>query len=126
MSGLNYILGKDTLRKGPQVRILSHPPVKILTVTTWDAFVQAEDLTVVLYGSSTCCPCVKFKPLFEKYFEGKDIDSGYFELDQRSAKKIKTVSTVPMVVFYRNGEEITRIVGGSLLRLEGTLKKLSA
>lgn len=98
--------------------------MQILTMETWGEFVSSPNLTVILYGFDGCKPCVKFKPEFEKFFVEGTIEVGFFELPKNAHIPKINVKTVPMVVFYRNGQEICRIVGGSIHRLEGTLKGL--
>lgn len=72
-------------------------------------------VTVKRYTASWCGPCKMIAPLFEefkqKYFE-KGINFMTIDVDDNQDQaRQDTITSVPCVVFIKNGQEVSRIVG---------------
>ena len=72
-------------------------------------------ITVKRYTASWCGPCKVIAPLFDEfrqtYFEkGVNFITIDVDANQEQAQQ-DNISSVPCVVFTRNGSEVTRIIG---------------
>ena len=82
-------------------------------VTTYNEKIQEDKLTVVKYAASWCGPCRVLAPILENVIKDyNDVNFGEVDIDQNIALAQKDgVRGVPMVVFYKNGKLLDKMVG---------------
>lgn len=74
---------------------------------------QSESLVFVDCYADWCSPCKALKPILQELEESNDgLKLGLLDVDHNPelAKRLK-VASIPKVVVFRNGEEITSISG---------------
>ena len=86
----------------------------IITDTNFDQEVlQSDSLVFVDCYAEWCSPCKSLKPLLaELEIDNDNLKLGLLDIDPNPqlAKRLKIV-TIPKVVVFRNGEEVTSISG---------------
>lgn len=84
-----------------------------LSNENFSAEISADGTAVVDFFSDSCIPCKRMSPVIaELEEEYPDIKFGKLNInfDGETAEKFG-VSSVPTLVFFRNGEEAARLVG---------------
>lgn len=86
----------------------------IITDTNFDQEVlQSDSLVFVDCYAEWCSPCKALKPLLmELESNNEGLKLGLLDIDPnpKSAKRLK-VASIPKVVVFRNGEEVTSVSG---------------
>jgi thioredoxin 1 len=86
-----------------------------------------KNYDVVYFSTTTCTPCKITKPIVEKVSTEKKINTKFYTIDTEEngrdiAMKYK-VSSVPTILFYKDGNEVFRNIG---MLNEEKFKKLLA
>jgi len=71
-------------------------------------------LVIVDFFAEWCMPCVKMGPVFERLAE-KHSKVKFCKINVDEAGEIANeyeVSSIPCVIFFKDGEEVDRVVGG--------------
>lgn len=73
-------------------------------------------VTVKRYTASWCGPCKIIASFFEEFnqtFSGKGVNFITIDVDaNQNQVRQDNINSVPCVIFYKNGNEVTRIIGG--------------
>jgi len=90
--------------------------VKELTNTDFAELLETnkDKLTVVDFYAEWCMPCVMMGPIFEevsKSHSGTDFAKVNIE-DANKLAQDNGVSSIPCFIFFKDGKEVDRIVGG--------------
>lgn len=92
-------------------------------------FISANEKVVIDFGADWCGPCKHIKPIFEalaKQYQGK-IKFATVNIDH--AKELAGslgITSIPVFLFLKKGEEYKKIVGANQGELKMTLEKLNA
>lgn len=81
-----------------------------LTYDTFDEFIHRDGLVLVNFWSTSCGPCLRFHRIFKKASEelpAASFGDAEVEIQQRLVKDLE-ISTIPVLLIYRNGELIYR------------------
>lgn len=73
-----------------------------------------KQLTIVKFWAPWCAPCLDFAPLVEriaKKYKGRLIIGGLHIDENPIIYKKYNVKTIPTLIFFKDGEEVERIVG---------------
>jgi len=74
---------------------------------------ENEGLTIVDFYAEWCMPCVMMGPVFEAVAENNQ-ETNFAKVnieDSQDLAKENAVSSIPCLVFFKDGKEIDRIVG---------------
>ena len=85
-----------------------------LTAAAFDAAVEAAPLAMVDFWADWCGPCAMLGPVVEELSEryGGKVLSGKVNVDQEPELAQRFgVTSIPTVVFLKNGREFHRLVG---------------
>ncbi|CAI4062831.1 thioredoxin TRX2 SKDI_07G4610 [Saccharomyces kudriavzevii IFO 1802] len=80
-----------------------------------NALASGDKLVVVDFFATWCGPCKMIAPMIEKFAEQYS-DAAFYKLDVDEVSDVaqKTeVSSMPTLIFYKGGKEITRVVGAN-------------
>ena len=72
-----------------------------------------DKLTVVDFFAEWCMPCVMMGPVFEQVSQAND-DVEFAKVNIEDANELaqkNNVSSIPCLIFFKDGKEIDRIVG---------------
>ncbi|RXY96975.1 thioredoxin [Malacoplasma penetrans] len=89
--------------------------IKIGKDSNIETLINQTNITVVKYGATWCGPCKMLAPVLEKLademgdvtFVDVDVDDDDAEMTVKSSE----VSSVPLMVFYKNGQPVNRVLG---------------
>lgn len=87
--------------------------VQELSTSEFSKLVNQKGISIVDFYAEWCMPCVMMGPVFEGVAEeNKKAKFGKVNIDEseKLAKEYK-VSTIPCIVFFKNGKEIDRQTG---------------
>ena len=73
-----------------------------------------EKLIVVDFFADWCMPCVMMGPVFERLAE-KNKQAKFCKINVDDASKIAQdyeISSIPCIIFFKDGQEVDRITGG--------------
>ncbi len=74
----------------------------------------ASGVSVVDFFATWCGPCKMLGPIFDDAALSIDNKANFFKIDIDNSADIAgiyKVSTVPTIIFFKDGEEVDRIVG---------------
>ena len=94
----------------PQVTGHNEGMTTTLTSTTYEDFTEQDGLVFVLFWSTSCGPCLRFRRIY-KAVDGQfpDIPFGEAEVEiQFRLVKELDISTIPVLLVFRDGELIYR------------------
>ncbi len=84
-------------------------------------------MKIIKIGAMWCPGCIVMHKVwdeFSKKYPNINIESLDLDMDEEEVKKYEVGSTLPVIIFYKNEEEVERIVGEkSLQDLEGVINK---
>ncbi|QJC27227.1 thioredoxin [Anaplasma platys] len=86
----------------------------------------ADGLALVDFWAPWCGPCVALAPQLEKLAERYAGKVGMFKLDVQDNQETPIkfgVSAVPTMILFKDGKELTRIVGANIAQLISALKE---
>lgn len=95
-----------------------------LTEATFDAAVNAAPLAMVDVWATWCGPCKMMGPVIDKIAEEYDGKVLVGKVDADEEMEIAqrfSISSIPTIIFFKNGEEIDRKVG---VQPESAIKKI--
>ncbi|BAC43962.1 thioredoxin [Malacoplasma penetrans HF-2] len=89
--------------------------IKIGKDSNIETLINQTNITVVKYGATWCGPCKMLALVLEKLademgdvtFVDVDVDDDDAEMTVKSSE----VSSVPLMVFYKNGQPVNRVLG---------------
>ena len=72
-----------------------------------------DKLTIVDFYAERCMPCVMMGPVFESVSEAnKDVEFAKVNIeDSQEIAQEYQVSSIPCLIFFKDGKEIDRVVG---------------
>ena len=85
-----------------------------LTEDTFDAAVNAAPLAMVDFWATWCGPCKMMGPIVEKLageYDGKALEAKVDTDEEANLAEKFEVSTIPTLVFLKNGAEFDRKIG---------------
>ena len=85
-----------------------------LKETDFDSFISDKDVTVVDFWAVWCGPCKMLAPTIEALADELDgkIAVGKVDVDENRELAMKYgVMSIPTVIYFKNGEEVARLVG---------------
>ncbi|MDK2802451.1 MAG: thioredoxin [Oscillospiraceae bacterium] len=74
----------------------------------------ASGVSVVDFFATWCGPCKMLGPIFDEAALSINDKANFFKIDIDNSSDIASsykVSTVPTIIFFKDGEEVERIVG---------------
>ncbi|CAI2012749.1 hypothetical protein SEUBUCD646_0G04580 [Saccharomyces eubayanus] len=80
-----------------------------------NALASGDKLVVVDFFATWCGPCKMIAPMIEKFAEHYS-DASFYKLDVDEVSDVAQkaeVSSMPTLVFYKGGKEVTRVVGAN-------------
>ncbi|SSD61107.1 probable Thioredoxin-2 [Saccharomycodes ludwigii] len=85
--------------------------------------INADKLVVVDFFATWCGPCKMIAPMIEKFAqEYTQADFYKVDVDELADVAAKAeVSAMPTFVFYKNGKEVTRVVGANPAAVKSTV-----
>ena len=90
--------------------------VKELTNGDFSEFISGQGLKVVDFFAEWCMPCVMMAPVFESLSESDENSSvGFAKVNVEDGRDLAVehqVSGIPCIVFFKEGKEVDRVVGG--------------
>lgn len=104
--------------------------VQIITSTSeFDQIVSSsgDSLIVVDFFATWCGPCKMISPLLDKFSnEYSQVKFLKVDVDQLGdiAQKY-SISSMPTLVFIKNGEEVERVIGANPAAIKSTISKLA-
>lgn len=101
--------------------------MKYVSEVTDETFAGAVEsgLALVDFWAPWCGPCVAFAPQLEKLAEQYEGKVSVFKLDVQDNQETPIrygVSAVPTMILFRDGQELTRVVGANVAQLVSALK----
>ena len=88
---------------------------QVISSNEFNNLVQnAEGIAVVDFFATWCGPCKMLAPVFQEVGNELDGKAKFYKIDIDASLDIArqfSVSTVPTVIIFRNGEPIERLVG---------------
>lgn len=76
---------------------------------------EMKNNDVIYFSTTTCPPCKITKPVVEKVSNDRNINTRYFTIDQEengnNIRQEFKVSSVPTIIFLKDGVEVNRSVG---------------
>ena len=76
---------------------------------------ELKNYDVIYFSTTTCPPCKITKPIVEKVTNEENVNVKFYTIDQeengRDVAVEFGVSSVPTMIFNKNGEEVFRKVG---------------
>jgi thioredoxin len=85
-----------------------------LTTNNWkDEVINSEKPVVVDFSATWCSPCRILNPIIDKIStELKNVKIGKVDIEENRDLAVEyKVSSIPSLVFFKNGKEIHRFVG---------------
>lgn len=79
------------------------------------ALASGDKLVVVDFFATWCGPCKMIAPMIEKFAEQYS-DAAFYKLDVDEVSDVAQkaeVSSMPTLIFYKGGKEVTRVVGAN-------------
>lgn len=93
----------------------TEPAVKIITTEKeFNQLIAAHDKPVAFkIYAPWCGPCKGMKPLFEKAAQEFKDKITFVEINQDAFDNVNllNISSIPAIICYKNGQEVTRIIG---------------
>ena len=86
----------------------------LTTINELEKKIQTSTMPIIIKCSATWCPpCKAMKPLYEQLAQELQEKIMFFELDtdQFDDTRKLNIRGIPVFILYRNGKEISRIVG---------------
>ncbi|QHS73512.1 thioredoxin TRX2 [Saccharomyces paradoxus] len=80
-----------------------------------NALASGDKLVVVDFFATWCGPCKMIAPMIEKFSEQYS-DATFYKLDVDEVSDVAQkaeVSSMPTLIFYKSGKEVTRVVGAN-------------
>lgn len=99
---------------------MSYPTVTSLSQNEFDNFVN-NGIVVVDFYADWCVPCKKLVPIYKELARDFQNEIKFAKLNIDHAKPLamkKNVSTIPTMILFRNGQEISRRGGGTKSEIE--------
>ncbi len=104
------------------------PVVKVTDENFKSEVLESPSPVVVDFGATWCGPCKLLAPLFEELSDDyKDKSIKFVKVDVEEAAQTATefaVTSVPMLVFFKNGSQVDQMVG--LQPLDKITEKIEA
>lgn len=98
-----------------------------LSETNMRDFIKQDGLVFVYFWAGWCKPCRDFSPLFDSAVKSWEYPIMVGKMDCKNGYAFKDrfpkIDFLPIIIGYRDGTEICRLAGGSVLRLENEIKK---
>ena len=83
-------------------------------------------MVVVDFYADWCGPCKRLAPALEQ-LAGKNSHVHFYKVNVEEnvevSKKYK-ISAMPTIIFFKSGEEVTKVVGADISKIEDGVKKL--
>ncbi|KAK5778440.1 thioredoxin TRX2 PWA37_000306 [Arxiozyma heterogenica] len=91
---------------------------QISSVSEFDSTLSGTDkLVVVDFFATWCGPCKMIAPMIEKFAEQYAEQATFLKVDVDQVPDLAQkygVSAMPTLVFFKNGSELTRVVGANM------------
>lgn len=91
---------------------------QVSSVSEFNAALSGTDkLVVVDFFATWCGPCKMIAPMIEKFAEQYAGQATFLKVDVDQAPELAQrhgISAMPTLVFFKNGSELTRVVGANL------------
>lgn len=87
--------------------------------------IEYEGLVVIDFFAVWCPPCKAIAPTYEK-FPQEYPEARFYKVDveeNTQYSKDKEVTAMPTFIFYKNGEEVARVVGADLHKIRKNIEK---
>ncbi len=105
----------------------TEPTKTTISISEFDKLVHSEKLVIIDFGAVWCGPCKMLKPVLDKI--SKDYASKNVKIvpidvdDSRALSTAMKVNEIPLLLFYKNGELVERMIG---FNQEETIKETIA
>lgn len=100
--------------------------VSELTVASeFDTAIKSDKLVIVDFFATWCGPCNMIAPVIEK-FSDQYSNAEFYKLDVDRLPNVAQqhkVTSMPTLIFYKRGEEISRVVGANPNTIKETIEK---
>ncbi|XP_078253017.1 uncharacterized protein LOC144592346 [Rhinoraja longicauda] len=84
-------------------------------------------LVIVDFSATWCNPCKRIAPIFE-VFSNNYTDAFFYKVDEGEAAELceaYAISAFPTFIFFKDGKQVTTIVGGNDGAIEEKIKELT-
>jgi len=84
-----------------------------ITNDNFEEILKNNELTVVDFWAPWCSPCKVLGPIIEELADdNKDVTIGKMNVDDNTTKAASFgIRGIPTTIFFKNGEEVDRMVG---------------
>ena len=87
---------------------------QVVKTNKFNSLIRDNKVTVVDFFATWCGPCKMLAPVFQEVGNELEEKADFYKIDIDQSLDIArqfSVSTVPTVIIFKNGEEVERLVG---------------
>lgn len=97
---------------------------QVNSASEFDAALQSDKLVVVDFFATWCGPCKMIAPMLDKFSEQYDEQTEFVKVDVDQLPEIAQkyeISAMPTIAYFKNGVEVTKVVGANVAAIKKTI-----